>query len=164
MARVNKLSQAQVALVQKGDMVRAEAINVDLAKAQEDYKKILDEGDSAQQMAAAGEIPSRDLQMTIIVKVNANVESSSGAKSLPLPPGARAAFRSTIREDAKEDQALILLGQWTPTAESGWKSLRRASVTAPAAHVISIHIVADANRLAPTVDSIDVKSLATLLN
>jgi hypothetical protein len=56
---------------------------------------------------------------------------------------------------------LILLGQWTPAGQGRWQSVRRPSVAAHAAHAISIYVVADPNRIAPTVDSIDVKSLAT---
>jgi hypothetical protein len=162
-ARMNKLSQAQVALVQKGDRERAAAINVDLANAQEEYEKILKEGDSEQQMNAAAEKASRDTQMYITVQVNATAKSHDiGAKSLPLPPGVRAAFRWSAGENSvNEDRALILLGQWRSTEPGRWQALPRPGVTATAAHVISIDVVADPNRIAPTVGSIDVKSLAT---
>ena len=165
MARMEKLSQAQMALVQKGDYAGAEAINVKMAKAEEDYKKILDEGDSAQQMASAVEKASRDMEMRIFVRVNTNSETpDSSARSLPLPPGARAAYRwSTIRGDVSEDHALILLGQWQPTAEGSWKRVRHPNVTPTAAQVISISIAADPNRLAPTIGSIDVKNMATAI-
>jgi len=165
MARMNKLSQEQVALVQKGDMERAQAMNEEMAKLQDDYKKIIDEGDSDEQMAATLAEASRDMSMYIAVRVNANSETpDSSAKSLPLPAGARAAYRwSTTRENVNEDHALILLGQWQPTAEGSWKRVRHPNVTATAAQVISIDVQADPTRLAPTIASIDVKSLAMAL-
>jgi hypothetical protein len=165
MARMNKLSQAQAALVQKGDLERATAMNTDLAKAQEDYEKILDEGDSAQQMAAVDEKTSRDLTMTITVQVNAATEIQGiDAKRLPTPPGALAALRWNAQgRVVNEDLAVILLGQWTSSGPGRWQLLRRPNAAVHAAHVISIHIVADTNRIAQTVNSIDAKSLATTL-
>jgi hypothetical protein len=101
--------------------------------------------------------------MYIAVGVNANsVTPDSSAKSLPLPAGARAAFRwSTTGENVNEGHALILLGQWQPTAEGSWKRVRHPEMTPTAAQVISINITADPDRLAATIASIDVKSLAT---
>lgn len=65
MAKLKKLSEEQVAAVQKNDMARAQAINHDLAAVQEEYKKVFEEGDSSQKMEAAAAEAGRDLQMTI---------------------------------------------------------------------------------------------------
>jgi hypothetical protein len=162
MARMQKLTERQVVLFQKGDYVGAEALNVEVAKAQEDYKKILDEGDSQAQMDAALAKASRDQTMYINVVVNSNQQTPDAtAKSLPLPPGARAAFRwSTTRGTVVEDQALILLGQWQPSAGGSWKRVRHPDMPPTAAQVMSIRITADPERLAATIGSIDVKGLA----
>ncbi len=122
MARMEKLSKAQIALVEKGDLVRAQAINEDIAKAQEEYKKILDEGDSQEQMEASLAKASRNQAMYINVEVNSNQESpDASSRSLPLPPGARAAFQwNTTQEHNTDGHALILLGQWRSSAEGVW--------------------------------------------
>ena len=162
MARMNELSQAQVALVQKGDMARATAMNEDIAKAQADYQKIMDEGDDQAQMQAAVAKASRDQSMYINVVVNSNQETTdAGARSFPPPTGARAAFRwSTTRGDVAEDHALILLGQWRSVAEGGWKRVPQPAMAPTAAQVISIRVTADRDRMAATIASINVQALA----
>ena len=163
MARIQKISARQVALIQKGDMAGAQAVNVEMEKAQADYQKIMDEGDSEEQMNASLAKASRDLTMYINVVVNSDQETpDASAKSLPPSPGARAAFRwSTSRENVAEDQALILVGQWQSTADGGWKRVRHPDMPPTAAQVMSIRITADPDRIASTIGSIDVKSLAT---
>jgi hypothetical protein len=162
MARMQKLTERQVALIQKSDMAGVQAINEDMAKAQAEYQKVMDEGDSQEQMDAALAKASRDMTMYINVLVNSNQEApDASARNPPLPPGARAAFRwSTTREQIPEDQVLILIGQWRSTAEGGWKRVLHPDMTPTAAQVISIRITADPDRLAATLGSIDVKSLA----
>ncbi len=162
MARMQKLTERQVALFQKGDYVGAGALDAEVAKAQEEYQKILDEGDSQAQMDAAVAKASRDQTMYIDVVVNSNQETPDAtAKSLPLPPGARAAFRwSTTRGTVVEDHALILLGQWQRSADGSWKRVRHPEMAPTAAQVISISVTADPERLNAILGSIDVKSLA----
>ena len=165
MARITKLTQQQVALMQKGDTARAEALSGEMAKAQADYEKILKEGDSEQRMAAAQEKYNRDREMTITVQINAGGETAgSDAKSLPLPPGTRAAVHWLANSSRPhEDRALILVGQWAPGAEGHWRPVWRAGAAVQAAHVISIIVVADSERLLPTLAAIDFKSLAAAL-
>jgi len=162
MARMQKLTERQVALFQKGDYVGAGALDAEVAKAQGEYQKILDEGDSQAQMDAAVAKASRDQTMYIDVVVNSNQETPDAtAKSLPLPPGARAAFRwSTTRGTVVEDHALILLGQWQRSADGSWKRVRHPEMAPTAAQVISISVTADPERLNAILGSIDVKSLA----
>jgi len=165
MARITKLTEQQVALMQKGDMVGAAALDKEMAKAQAEYEKILKEGDGEQRQAAVEEKFNRDREMTITVQINASGETAgSGAKNLPLPPGARAAVH-WIASDSRprEDRALILVGQWTPGADGHWQPVRRAGAAVQAAHVISVIVVADSERLAPTLAAIDFKSLAASL-
>jgi hypothetical protein len=163
MARMNKLVQAQVALVEKGNIEGAQAINEEMAKAQADYQKIMEEGDSQEQMDAALAKASRDQTMYINVVVNSNQEvPDATAKPIPLPPSARAAFRwSTTRGSVAEDQALILVGQWQSIAGGSWKRILHPSMPPTAAQVMSIRVTADPDRIAGIIGSIDVKSLAT---
>lgn len=165
MARISKLTEQQVALMQKSDMVGAEALDKEMAKAMAEYEKILKEGDSEQRMAAFEEKFNRDRDMTITVQINASGEIfGSDAKNLPLPPGARAAVH-WIGSGRKphEDRALILVGQWTPGAEGHWQPVRRAGIAVQGAHVISVDVVADSERLTPALAAIDFNSLAAAL-
>jgi hypothetical protein len=163
MAKMQKLTERQVALLQKNDFAGAEAMNGEKAKLEAEYKKVLDEGDSDEQFAAAAARASHDMTMNIDVAVNSNqVMPDASATSLALPPGARAAFQwNTTREQITEGHALILLGQWQRNADGSWRRVRHPEMAPTAAQVISISINADPERLAATIASIDIKGLAT---
>lgn len=163
MARIQKISARQVALLQKGDFAGAEAINEEMTKAQADYQKIVDEGDSQAQMDATIAKASRDREIYIDVIVNSNQEwPDASATSLAPPPGARAAFRwNTTHDQDTDGQALILLGQWQRTAQGSWKRVRHPEMAPSAAQVISIRITADPQRLAAIIAAFDLKGLAT---
>jgi len=55
MARMTKFNEQMVALVQKGDYAGAEALNVKMAKLQEEYQKVADEGDDEERIASRRE-------------------------------------------------------------------------------------------------------------
>jgi hypothetical protein len=165
MAKMNKIVAKQVALIEKGDMAGAQALNDDVASAQAEYQKAMDEGDSQAQFEAAAAKAGRDITMYINVVVNSNQETTDpNAKSLPPPPGARAAFRwPSSRQGDSEDHAMILLGQWQPAPDGVWKRLLHPAAAPTAAQVISISVTADPERIAGVIGAIDVKSLATLV-
>jgi hypothetical protein len=165
MARMDKLAKTYADFVVKGDTERAAATYTEVTKGQEEYEKILKEGDSEQQIAAAADKAGRDIKMQITVKINADSETPDvSAKILPLPTGARVAVHWFQNgRDPHEDSALILIGQWAAGSQGSWQSLRRANAPAYAAHAMSIHVAADSNRLASAVSSIDVKRMAALL-
>ena len=165
MAKMTKLSEQQVALVQKGDMARAEALNAEMAKLQAEYQKIADEGDSEKLITAAGKEANRDVEMSIGVRINAAAESQgSDAVSFALPPGATAALRwNTSDENADQGYALVLFGKWNRTEKIRWNSVYRNNVAPNAANSISVSIIADPNRIDSMVKSIDFKSLAATL-
>ena len=165
MAKMTKLSQQQVALVQKGDMAGAEAINAEMAKLQAEYQKIADEGDSAQQISAAGKIMNRDLKMIISVRVNAVYEMpDSEVAAFPPPSGALSASRrKTTSEDLDQGHALVLFGKWARNAQGRWQPVHRPNVGPTAANAISVNVTADPNRLDSAIQSIDFKSLAATL-
>jgi len=162
MANMQKISAKQVALIEKGDMAGAQALNDEIAQSQADYQKILDEGDSQAQFDAAAAKAGHDLTMYIDVQVNANQEvPDASAKSIPSPPGARAAFRwNASSKDVPSDQALILVGPWQSTTGGPWTRVRHPEMPPHAAQVMSIHVTADPDRMAGIIGSIDVKSLA----
>ena len=162
MAKVDAIVKKQVALIEKGDTAGAQALNDDMAKAQADYQNIMNEGNSQAQMEASLAKASRDQTMYINVVINSNQEvPDAGAKPIPLPPGARAAFRwDTSRDQVSANNALILVGPWQSTTEGHWQRVRHGDMAPTAAQVMSIHVTADPERIAGVIGSIDVKSLA----
>jgi hypothetical protein len=164
-AKMDKLTKTYTSLAAKGDTEGAAAIYTEITKAQEENEKILKEGNSEQQMAAAMDKASRDRTMNITLKINAGGETpGGGAKNLPLPAGARTAvYWLANGRDPHEERAFVLVGQWTPGSQGQWQPVRRAGAAVQAAHFISVNVVADSERLAPTVAAIDFKSLAAML-
>jgi hypothetical protein len=163
MARMEKLSKTQVALVEKGDITGAAALNEGMAKLQEQYKAVLDEGDNNAQMAASFAEASRDQQMYISVVVNSNqVTPDNDATVMPPPAGARAAYRwSYTRDGVTEDHVLMLLGQWRPMADNVWKRVLHPEMAPTAAQVMTIKVTADPGRMAGILGAINVRALAT---
>ena len=162
MAKANAIVKKQVALIEKGDLVGAQSLNDEVAKAQADYQKIMDEGDSQAQMDADLAKASRDLTMYIDVVVNSNqVVADSSARKIPPPAGGLAAFRwSTPRDNVPEDHALILVGPWRANPDGAWKRTLHPGMAPTAAQVITISVTADPDRMAGVLGAIDVKSLA----
>ena len=165
MARMTKLAEQQGALIQKGNMAAATALNQDIANAQDEYKKIADEGDSEAQMEAASAEASRDLQFHVGLSINAGLSSmSTDAREFPLPPGARVAFRwSTTSSGLKTDHAQILLGLWRPNGTGRWRSMSGANRAMTVAHTMLIDVSADPGRFESTIAAIDFSALAKLL-
>ena len=165
MARMEKLSQRQVALVEKGDLAGAAALGDDMDKIQQEYQKVIDEGDSAQQFQEAAERAGRDLVMTIRLDVNAGKASQmSDAITLPLPPGAKSALRwTTTGANSTGGSAQILLGLWRLVSTGGWASMSRANHPLAAAHTMAINVNADASRIESAIAAIDFNALAKLL-
>jgi hypothetical protein len=166
MTRMQAITEQQVALFQKGDYTGAAAMDEKLALVQAEYRKVVDEGDVAEQNEAAFREASRDQTMNIIVTVNPRTEGRrEDARAFKPPAGAVSAFRwSGTRGDVKEDSALVLIGLWKPAASGSSGLVPRANVAASAAHSISVLIVADAGRITPTVDAIDFTSLAGIVS
>lgn len=162
MAKMNATVKRQVALMEKGDMNGAQALNDEVAKAQADYQAIMDEGDSQAQFDAAVAKASRDQAMSIDVTVNANQTApDASAKRIPPPPGGLAAFRwTTERGKVSEDHALILVGPWRANPDGSWKRALHPGMAPTAAQVISIRVTADPDRIAGVIGAIDVQSLA----
>lgn len=163
MARMEKLTRTQVALIQKGDMAGATALNEEMAKLQEQYRKVSDEGDSQAQLTASFAEAGRDQHMYISVQVNSNqVRPDNDASVMPPPAGARAAYRwSSNRESVIEDHVLMLLGQWRPMADNVWKRVLHPEMAPTAPQVMTITVTADPGRIAAIVGAIDVRTLAT---
>ncbi len=162
-AKSEALLKRQIAFIEKGDMASATALNEQMAALQEQYKKILDEGDSNAQMMASMAEASRDQQMYISVDVNSNqAKPDNDATVMPPRAGARAAYRwSYTRDGVTEDHVLMLLGQWRPMADNVWKRVLHPEMAPTAAQVMTIKVTADPGRMAGIINSIDVRTLAT---
>ena len=107
---------------------------------------------------------SRDLEMSISVRVNARFESQdSGAANFTLPAGASTALRwdqSGNAEHADQGHALMLFGRWTRGEHTRWTPTHHPNT---AAHAISVYVIADPKRIGPTLQAIDFTSLSTAL-
>lgn len=162
-AKGEVLIKKQIALIEKGDMAGATALNEEMAGLQEQSQRIMDEGDSQARMEALLARASSDQFMNITVRVNANQEvPDATAKPVPLPPGARAAFRwDTSNGQVPSENALILVGQWQSIAGGKWKRVLHPSMAPTAAQVMTISITADPERIAGIIAAIDLRTLAT---
>lgn len=162
-AKNEVLVNKQVALVQKGDMAGATALNEQIAALQAQYERIVNEGDSNAQLEAAMAEASRDQHMYISVQVNSNqVKPDNDAAVMPPPAGARAAFRwSNTQDGVTENHVLMLLGQWRSAADNVWKRVLHPEMAPTAAQVMSISVTADPDRIAGIISAIDVRTLAT---
>ncbi len=163
MARMEQLTRTQVALIQKGDTAGATALNDEMARLQDQYQAVADEGDSQAQLNASFAEASRDQHMYIGVTVNSNqIRPGDGATVMPPPAGARNAWRwSDARDGVTEDHVLLLLGQWRPVAGGVWKRVLHPEMAPTATQVITIEVTADPGRIAGIVGAIDVRTLAT---
>jgi hypothetical protein len=168
MAQMQKISERQGALIEKGDMAGAEKLNHEMVKLQAEYQKVANEGDSQARIAAAGKESDRDRHMSVTVRVNETSKPLvAGAANFALPTGASATQRWTLPGNAhksEEGHALVLYGTWNRMDQTaGWRAARRANAVPTAAHVISVEVVGDPSRIDPMLQAIDFKSLATAL-
>ncbi len=164
-ARIQELSKKQIAFIEKNDIEHATALNEDMAKLQEEYQKILDEGGGQQQLEAAAARASKDLQMNISITVNDGGQMfGPEVSNLALPPGADAAVRweSTSR-GIDSSSVVILFGEWRSAAPGDWRIVPNPAVFTNKAHAIAIHITADPGRVASTLAAIDYAKLVALL-
>lgn len=166
MAKMNTLSAEMAAAAAKADYARTEELGTQVQKLSDEYKAILEEGGTTEKMNAVAAEASRDLDMRIVVRVNALYESHDvDAEALRPPAGAQSAFRWKARGGEGGDaHALVLLGPWQPRGDGGVQATPPANAPAPAAQVISVTVAADESRLASTLAAIDFSALAQTLS
>jgi hypothetical protein len=165
-AKMSALGEELGAAAQKSDFARTEALGKEMEKLSEEYKAILEEGGTTEKMNAAAAEASRDVEMRILVRVNALYEfPPPGARGLQAPGGASSAFHWTERRgDIDEGHALVLLGSWQPKGEGGFQATPPPNAAPPAAQVMSVTVIADDSRLPSTLDAIDFHALAATLS
>jgi hypothetical protein len=166
MAKMTALSAEMAAAAAKADYARTEELGTQVQKLSDEYKAILEEGGTTEKMNAVVAEASRDLDMRVVVRVNALYASHDvGAEALRPPAGAQSAFRWKGQgENVNEGHALVLLGPWQPSGEGGLQAVPSANAAAPAAQVMSVSVAADESRLASTLDAIDFRALAQALS
>jgi hypothetical protein len=165
MAKMNAVSAEIAAAAAKADYARTEELGTQMQKLSDEYKAILEEGGTTEKMNAAAAEASRDLDMRVVVRVNALYASHDvGAEVLRPPAGAQSALRwKETNGGVSEGHALVLLGPWQPSGEGALQAVPAANAPAPAAQVISVTVAADESRLASTLDAIDFSVLAQTL-
>ena len=162
-AQMMSIMQKQMALNQKGDYDGAQKLQPQFEKIQADYDKLATEG--SEQLEAAGREYTRDLEMSIAVRFNADVARPGGAATeLPRPPGALTAVRwRSANPNITNDSALYLFGYWKSRNPGTWLSGTRAGVPTSGPHAISVHVDADGARLATLVQGIDFAKIAAIV-
>lgn len=162
-AQMMEVMQRQMALNQKGDYDGAQKLQPQLEKLQADYEKLANAG--GEQLDEAGRAYTRDIEMSISVRFNADSEHlGADAVKLPLPPGALTAVRWPDRDPkGSNDSALYLFGYWKSREPGVWLSGTRAGVPTSGPHAISVHVTADRDRLATIVQAIDFAKIAAIV-
>jgi hypothetical protein len=164
-AKMNAISAELAAAAQKADYARTEELGKEIEKVGEEYKAVLAEGGTEEKMKAAASEAARDMQMNVVVRVNALYEfPPTRAQALPAPRGAQFAFRwSEESGDQPDAHALVLLGPWQPKSEGGFQAVPPPGAAAPAAQMIAVRVVADESRIGSVLESIDFSALAATL-
>jgi hypothetical protein len=166
MAKMNALSAQITEAAQQNDFARTETLGKEVEKVGNEYKAILEEGGTTEKMQAAAAEASRDLDMRVVVRVNALYASHDpNAEALRPPTGTQSAFRwNDTNGDVTEGRALVLLGPWQPSSDGAVQAVPPANAPPPAAQAISVGVTADESRLDSTLDAIDFAALAQTLS
>lgn len=165
MARGEQIVKRQVALMEKGEMEAALALNEQIAAMQEETRKVMEEGDANERRDALLRQASIDQHMYVTVQVNAWSASppEEGATALPLPPGASFASRWSRSNDVPTDEVQILYGRWRPLSHGGHGIVSRSDVPANHAHSLLVTVTADPGRIESVLAGINFDELAKVL-
>ena len=162
-AEMMAIMQTQMTLNQKGDYDGAQKLQPQLEKKQAELDNALSAG--SEQIEVAGKAYQRDLETSVSVRVNADSERpGDGAMQLPRPAGALAAVRwPSANPDDSNDSALYLFGFWKQWPDGSWRSGARPGVPTSGPHAVSVHVIADRERLADFVQKIDFAKIAAIV-
>jgi len=165
-AKMEKISAQQVALIQKGDYAGAEKFNAEIEKLQAEYQQVADEGSDPQRMEAIGKEMSRDLEMTIAVRVNPmTARVPTEAKPTTAPAGAKAAYRWHVEDSSSSnDHALYQFGTWFKRPDGTFQPSVRQGAPFSAAHAITVEVTGESQRVTQTLAAIDFAKIASSLN
>lgn len=165
MAKLTKLNEQMMALVQKGDIAATEPLAAQRTKLEEEYHRIADGGDAMAGFEAAVQEQNRDVGFNITIDVNKGVEyEGEGATPLPTPQGAQTALQ--YKQVAKEEDstiALVLFGTWRKGDDNRWLLTARPGVRLTAPHGIAVVVRSAPERVASVLAAIDFSVLAAQL-
>lgn len=165
MAKITKLNEQLVALVQKGDYAAMQPLSDERDKLQAEYERIANSSDATAGFEAAVQEQNQDAHFNITVEVNWAVErEGEGATILPAPTGAQTALQ--YHYVAKEEDvqiALVLLGTWHKADASRWLLVPKPGVRLTAPHGIAVTIRAAPERVASVLAGVNFAALAALL-
>lgn len=165
MAKITKLNEQLVALVQKGDYAGMQSLTDERDKLQAEYESIANSSDATAGFEAAVAEQNQDSGFNITIDLNADAEyEGEGATLLPTPSGAQTAFQYHFV--AKEEDsmiAVVLFGTWHKGDNNRWMLAARPGVRLNAPHGIAVIVRAAPERVASVLASIDIAALAARL-
>lgn len=164
-AKMEKLVAQQVALVQKGDLAGAEKYSTEIAKLQEEYQKVADEGSDPAAMDAIAKESFRDMEMTISVRVNPmTAVTPAEAKPIAPPAGAKSAFRWHVEDEKQSvDHVRYYFGTWFKRPDGSFQPSVRQGAPFSAAHGFTLEITGDPGRVTQTISALDFAKVVSAL-
>jgi hypothetical protein len=159
MARTQTLGAELAAAAQNGDQARVDAINREMEQISKEFDGMaVDDQPIIEEVAKA---TSEDRTMSIAIAVNSGSIGIADMTKVATPAGAHSAYRQTTSADGVSTaRALVLFGNWKPRTGGGLQSQRRGTVSAAAAHALSVTVEADPARLDSLFSSIDWDKIA----
>jgi hypothetical protein len=165
MAKITKLNEQIVALVQKGDYAGMQPLSEQRDKLQAEYERIANASDATAGFEAAVAEQNQDSGFNITIDLNPDLEyEGEGATLLPTPSGAQTAFQ--YHYVAKEEDitiAVVLFGTWHKADATRWVIVAKPGVRLSAPHAIAVVIRAAHERVASVLAAIDYSALAAQL-
>ena len=155
----------QIPLLEKGDIAGAQKYSAEIDKLQAEYQKVADEGNDPAAMAAVAKEMSRDLEMTIYVRVNPmTARTPTEAKPTTRPAGAGSAYRWHVEDESQsKDHALFYFGSWFKRPDGTFQPSVREGAPFSAAHALSIEVTGDPARVTEALAAIDFGKIASVV-
>lgn len=164
-AQMEAIVAKQVPLFQKGDIAGAQKYDAEIQRLQAEYQKLADEGIDPAAMEAVAKEMSRDLNLTIFVRVNPmTARTPDDAKPTARPSGSGSAYRWHVEDESRsEDHALYYFGTWFKRPDGSYQPSVRQGAPFSAAHGLSIEVIGYPDRLTQTLAAIDFAKVASVV-
>jgi len=164
-AQMEAIVAKQVPLLEKGDIAGAQKYNAEMEKLQAEYKALADQGTDPAAMEAVTKEMSRDLTLTIYVRVNPmTARTPDEAKPTTRPAGSGSAYRWHVEDESRsEDHALYYFGTWFKRPDDSFQPSVRQGAPFSAAHALSIEVTGYPDRVTQTIAAIDFAKLASVV-
>jgi hypothetical protein len=164
-AQMQAVVAQQIPLLQKGDVAGAEKYNAQIAKLQDEYQKVADEGSNPEATEAAYKELNLDTELTISVSVNPlTARVPADAKPAALPARAKSAYRWHVEDtNSSNDHAQVHFGTWFKRPDGTLQPMPRKGAPFSAAHGFTIEVIGDPERVTKTLAAIDFAKVAAVL-